>query len=243
MDADSRLARAAEAFVQDIERQEPGSVGSPAAVSVDGGERAQTHDRGERPAAPRPPGRVQSLGVADSPPILAPLHWGAAVHSESARLARYQRPLAIVVAWLDWKEHDGSGGPAEYALRFLRPVGQTLRRQARASDRVARLGRDSFAIMLMETADLGAAVYAARVRDACRAWLAAAPAEVELRLGWAVAGAGAAIETAALTAMAGAHRDSTASDRNVAQTPGGPRRSSSVSRSTRYAGSSSQAGS
>jgi hypothetical protein len=223
VDADSRLARAAEAFVHDIERQEPDSGGSPAAVSVEGGEPAQTHERGERSPAPRPPGRVHSLGVANSPPILTALEWETTVHSESARLARYHRPLAIVVVCLDWQEHDGSGQSTEDALRLLRPVGRTLRRQARASDRVARLGRDSFAIMLMETADLGAAVYAARVRDACRPWLAAAPVDVDLRLGWAVAAAGAMIETAVLAAIAGTRRDSAASVWNVAPTPARPR--------------------
>jgi GGDEF domain-containing protein len=152
------------------------------------------------------------------------LEWEAAVRSESARLVRYHRPLAIVAVWLDWQEHDRSGGPPEEGLRLLRPVGQTLRRQARASDRVARLGRDSFAIMLMETADLGAAVYSARVRDACRPWLAAVPAEVDLRLGWAIAGAGATMETAVLAAIAGARRDSAASVWEVAHTPAGPRR-------------------
>lgn len=219
VDVDSRLARAAEAFVQDIERQESGSGGSPAAVDVVGGERAQTHDRGERPPAPRPPGHVRSPRVADSPPIQTPLEWEAAVRAESARLARYHRPLAIVAVWLDWQEHDRSGGPTENDLRLLGPVGQTLRRQTRASDRVARLGRDSFAIMLMETADLGAAVYAARVRDACRPWLAAAPAVVDLRIGWAVAGAGTTIGTTVLAAIAGARRDSAASVRSPRAVP------------------------
>ncbi len=75
-------------------------------------------------------------------------------------------------------------GP-DAAERIVPPIGQTLMRQARAADHVARIGLSRFAVLLPETDEIQAINYVERVRSECDRWLAAGAVATRLALGWA----------------------------------------------------------
>jgi GGDEF domain-containing protein len=86
--------------------------------------------------------------------------WDIALRHEDARVARYGRPAAVLAVRLRM----GSNGVADhYAAR----IGGAIRRQARETDRVTRVGPDRFHVLLPETLEAEATVLAERVRTAC----------------------------------------------------------------------------
>jgi diguanylate cyclase (GGDEF)-like protein len=100
--------------------------------------------------------------------------WNDALRREGARLARYGRPAAVVIVDLDAHREPGAGySAAEICRRLARPVAHVLRREARETDRIARVSDNRFHILLPETTDRDARHYADRVRLACELWLEA----------------------------------------------------------------------
>jgi diguanylate cyclase (GGDEF)-like protein len=124
------------------------------------------------------------------------LAWEHAVRDEDARHERYRRPLAVVVVELDGlsrlSERFGSG-PEE---RIVRAVGDALERNARGSDKVARVDQARFHVLLAETDEIAAINYVERVRLACDRWLESGAIALRLSLGWASPAAGGNIATA-----------------------------------------------
>ncbi len=127
--------------------------------------------------------------------------WELLVRHESKRIARHGDPIAVVFAELDGL--DGLSGlfGVEVADRLIVPTAELLRRHARDSDRVARLGRARFAVLLLEADETGARTYVERVREATDRWLEAGALEVRLAIGWASLAPGGDIASAARAAQ------------------------------------------
>ena len=115
----------------------------------------------------------------------SPLSWSMAITIEEARSGRYGRPVSVVIAELDGFERLIELFGAEAADRLIPPVADALRRNARAADRVARLGRTRFGVLLVETDEIRAINYVERVRTACDLWLEASAIALRLSIGWA----------------------------------------------------------
>jgi diguanylate cyclase (GGDEF)-like protein len=218
--------RSEEGFEEDVSATEPADYRRFRPVMSDEGERVETTIASfltpppapaptPAPAAPEAPAPAPAAPEAPPPaPAQAPrpiahltprpsgpaadgtLDWEVRVRDEEARLARYRRPVSVVLV-----ELDGLGRLAERlgpdaAERIVPPVGQTLVRQARAADHVARIGTSRFAILLPETDEIQAINYVERVRADCDRWLAAGAVSMRLAIGWACPTPGGDLRTA-----------------------------------------------
>jgi diguanylate cyclase (GGDEF)-like protein len=112
--------------------------------------------------------------------------WSEAIAFEDRRFARYRRPATVVLAELDGLESVVAQLGPEAADRLIGPIGATLRRGARTSDFVARVGHARFAVLLTETDEVAATNFVERVRAACDLWFAAGRSSVRLACGWAM---------------------------------------------------------
>ncbi len=126
--------------------------------------------------------------------------WERWLVEEDGRIKRYHRPATVVVVELDGLERLAERlGPAA-ADRLIPPVAATMRRHARTSDRVARLGRGRFGAILVETDEVQAINYVERVRAAADEWLQAGAVAVRMSIGWAEANASRGMEDAEVAA-------------------------------------------
>jgi diguanylate cyclase (GGDEF)-like protein len=94
--------------------------------------------------------------------------WDEHVLAEEARRVRYARAVTIVSADLDNLKAVNDRYGHEAGDRLIRAAANLLRRHARGSDRIARVGGDEFLILMPETDLTGAGRYLARVRAAIR---------------------------------------------------------------------------
>ncbi len=117
--------------------------------------------------------------------LLTAVAWEAAIRAESARMARYQRDATVIVAELDGLDALAARLGQEVADGLIRPVADALRRNARAADRIARVGHARFHLLLPETDEIAAINYIERVRSSCDLWLEAGALAVRLAIGWA----------------------------------------------------------
>jgi GGDEF domain-containing protein len=121
-------------------------------------------------------GRKPRRSTGDPLSALVPrLDWAAALHREELRRARYDRPVGIAVV-------DLTHGRDQRAVRLAASI---LRREARDTDHVTRVGPGRFHILLPETRERGVRLYIERV---CSAW--AADPEVAGQIALCVGGAG-----------------------------------------------------
>ncbi len=207
-DDDEEYERADEDFDQTVSATEPADYRRFRPVMSDEGERVETtiasflsptaatprpgaapEGPGPTPIAPRPVAAAprpvatapqRSTGAADGQ-----LDWETRLRDEEARLARYRRPVSVVLVELDGMERLVERLGPDAAERLVPPVGQTLTRQARAADHVARIGLSRFAVLLPETDEIQAINYVERVRAECDRWLAAGAVATRLAIGWA----------------------------------------------------------
>jgi diguanylate cyclase (GGDEF)-like protein len=124
------------------------------------------------------------------------LEWEVRLRDEEARLSRYRRPVSVVLVELDGIERLIHRLGPDAAERIVPPVGQTLARQARTADHVARIGPGRFAVLLPETDEIQAINYVERVRTECDRWLAAGAVSMRLAIGWASPTPGGDLRTA-----------------------------------------------
>lgn len=124
------------------------------------------------------------------------LEWEVRVRDEEARLSRYRRPVSVILVELDGIERLIHRLGPDAAERIVPPVGQTLARQARTADHVARVGPGRFAVLLPETDEIQAINYIERVRTECDRWLAAGAVSMRLAIGWASPTPGGDLRTA-----------------------------------------------
>ena len=161
--------------------------------------RPATGRRG-RPIAggPSPSGqRPVAAGSAQAGPATnARLDWEVRLRDEEARLSRYRRPISVVLVEVDGMERLVQRLGPDAAERLVPPVGQTLTRQARGADHVARIGLSRFAVLLPETDEIQAINYVERIRSECDRWLAAGAVATRLAIGWACPTPGGDLRTA-----------------------------------------------
>lgn len=122
--------------------------------------------------------------------------WNRWLREEEARVKRYRRPATIVIVEVEGLDRLIERLGVGAAEKLVPPVAATMRRHARESDRIARLGPARFAALLPETDEVAAINYVERVRAACDLWLAAGAVSLRLALGWAEVNAGRSGELA-----------------------------------------------
>jgi diguanylate cyclase (GGDEF)-like protein len=119
------------------------------------------------------------------PPMASPSSWASWLDEEFARAARYHRPVTIVLVELAGLDRLADRVGRAAADRLIPPVAETIRRQARAADLLARLGQSRFGVLLVETDEVSAINYVERIRSQCDVWLAAGAVALRLSVGWA----------------------------------------------------------
>lgn len=88
-------------------------------------------------------------------------------------LRRVKREALLFVVGVDGLPADGTLSPAHEAC--LKETARLLRRTFRTSDAVARIEPDLFAVLLLETSDLGADILLRRLEDRLAEWKAEHP--------------------------------------------------------------------
>ena len=111
--------------------------------------------------------------------------WERRVREESTRLSRYRRPVTVVLVELDGFERLVSRLGTDAADRLIPAIAETLVRNGRATDHVARLAANRFGVLMPETDEIQAINYAERIRTECDRWLAAGSISSRIALGWA----------------------------------------------------------
>jgi GGDEF domain-containing protein len=105
----------------------------------------------------------------------------AAVRRETVRSERYGHPATIVA--VEFAIAAAGGVPADDRQidRLAAPIGFTLRREARETDRIARVAPNRFHVLMPETVSTDAAGYVDRARNACEIWFAGTGLRVHIR--------------------------------------------------------------
>ena len=115
--------------------------------------------------------------------------WSKWLAEEGARIERYGRHSTMVLVELPGIDRVAERLGQEAADRLIPPIAATMRRNARASDSLAQLGRARFGALLTETDEVRAINYVERVRAACDVWLESGAVALRLAIGWAEIGA------------------------------------------------------
>jgi len=143
---------------------------------------------------------------ATAPPLdpetgfdLSPV-WARWLEEEEARVRRYRRSATVVIVEVEGLDRLVERFGAEAAGRLIPPVATTMRRHARETDRLARLGAVRFGALLPETDEISAINYVERIRMACDTWLEAGGVAARLAIGWAEANNGRTMDAALMSA-------------------------------------------
>jgi diguanylate cyclase (GGDEF)-like protein len=126
--------------------------------------------------------------------------WTRWLAEEETRILRFHRPATVVLIELSGLDRLADRLGDDVAERLIPPIATTLRRDARATDRLARLGPTRFAALLVETSEVAAINWIERVRTACDVWLEAGAVALRLSVGWAEIGPQRAADVAVLDA-------------------------------------------
>jgi diguanylate cyclase (GGDEF)-like protein len=130
--------------------------------------------------SPAPPSRTDPLTG-----LLVATEWNRIILDEDARNHRYGRPATVVIVELGGFDRLVSSLGREAGDRVLPAVADTMRRNARSADFVARLGPGRFGVLLPETGEVEAVNYVERVRNAAELWLESGAIALQLAIGWA----------------------------------------------------------
>jgi diguanylate cyclase (GGDEF)-like protein len=130
--------------------------------------------------SPAPPSRTDQLTG-----LLVATEWNRIILDEDARNHRYGRPATVVIVELGGFDRLVSSLGREAGDRVLPAVADTMRRNARSADFVARLGPGRFGVLLPETGEVEAVNYVERVRHAAELWLESGAIALQLAIGWA----------------------------------------------------------
>jgi diguanylate cyclase (GGDEF)-like protein len=140
--------------------------------------------------APWFPARTVSL-AAIAPPTdpatgldLGPA-WARWLTEEEARVQRFHRPATVVFVELSGLDRLADRLGDDAAGRLIPPIAMTMRKNARATDHLARLGPTRFGAILTETDEIRAINFVERIRSACDVWLEAGAVMLRLSIGWA----------------------------------------------------------
>jgi GGDEF domain-containing protein len=130
------------------------------------------------------PRRARSADVGGSPPVAdldTRTDFVAAVRRETVRSERYGHPATIVAVEFAIAAAGGVAADDREIDRLAAPIGFTLRREARETDRIARVAPNRFHVLMPETVSTDAAGYIDRARNACEIWFAGAALPVRIR--------------------------------------------------------------
>jgi diguanylate cyclase (GGDEF)-like protein len=139
------------------------------------------------PGASRPPYRLDGPLDADTG-LDVGAAWARWLAEEETRIRRFHRPATVVLVELAGLDRLADRLGPEAAERLIPPIATTMRREARATDHLARLSATRFAALLPETDEIRAINYVERVRSACDLWLASGAVALRLSMGWAEIG-------------------------------------------------------
>lgn len=130
------------------------------------------------------PGTVRATAGDPVTGLDLPAAWSRWLAEEEARIRRFHHPATIVLIELSGLERLADRLGDEAAQRLIPPIALTMRRNARATDHVARLGPARFGAILVETDEVRAINFIERVRSACDVWLEAGAVMLRLSVGW-----------------------------------------------------------
>jgi diguanylate cyclase (GGDEF)-like protein len=175
----------------------PGPVAMSAYPAASSTSTANSVGRGMTPMVPTavvpPPAESNADALTG---LLTNAAWSRIVVDEEARIRRYRRPATIVMVELQGLDRlIEFMGPASVD-RIVPAVADQLRRDARESDHVARLGIGRFAVLLPETDEILAINYVERVRRACDLWLESGSVALRMAMGWASSAADGSLSDA-----------------------------------------------
>jgi diguanylate cyclase (GGDEF)-like protein len=218
-EGDAGVVAAIEAFVAEVSADPEGRVSPPSAAEVLARREAiaaaaplraargvvRSHSRdpeGERPGETSTPVAAQPVqapswsvaGLGD------PASWERTIREESARAARFRRPVTVVMAELPRLDEVADRLGRDAADRVVAETARLLVAEGRAVDRIAWLDYAHFGVLLMETEEARATDYVDRVRSAADAWLQGAGLSLGLSLGWASPAEGGDVVAAVATA-------------------------------------------
>jgi len=192
---DAQTAAAIEAFVAG----DDGGVGRDVATGL----------RRPGPLIPEPDRAASSAGAVEAgefPESAAPFDEAPSLvlhrllQDEGARVARFGRP--VTVAYVECPDLDVLADRlGELAAeRIAAETARILHDHMRETDRIVRLGRARFALLLIETDELDAHLFAKRVRTATDEWFASTRLSARLAIGLASPDQGRDLEEAAASA-------------------------------------------
>jgi diguanylate cyclase (GGDEF)-like protein len=139
--------------------------------------------------------------VRELRPVLDAAAFDAVIADEDAREARYRRPTTVVSLELDGLDRLISRLGVNAAQRIEPDVADTIAREARRADYVARLAPGRFAVLMPETDEIMAINFVERIRDACDQWLESGAIAMRLAIGWASTSGHASVSTAMQVAL------------------------------------------
>ncbi len=138
---------------------------------------------------PQPAGWMDTLTGLEGPEF-----WRKLVITEVARAARYKRPMTVVMVDVDGIDKVLGVWGQEAALHTLREAAQCLRRMARTSDHLTRIGPSRFGILLTDTDEIASINFIERVRAAGPKSVPRTADMIRFVFGWASPKAGDAPE-------------------------------------------------
>lgn len=129
---------------------------------------------------PEPSGWTDALTGLEGPEF-----WRKLVITEVARASRYRRPITVIILDVDGMDSVVRVWGEETAHHTLRETAQCLRRMARTSDHLARIGPTRFGILLSETDEIASINFIERVRVAGPTAVSRTADLVRFVFGWA----------------------------------------------------------
>jgi diguanylate cyclase (GGDEF)-like protein len=112
--------------------------------------------------------------------------WTEALEAERLRRARYRRPVVVMAVDVDRLKEVNDRHGHDAGDELLRAAASILRKTARETDVVARIGGDEFGILMPETAPELVEPMLRRIRAACESWRGSlADLRLSLSIGWA----------------------------------------------------------
>lgn len=153
---------------------------------------------------PEPAGWTDGLTGLEGPEF-----WRKLVITEVARATRYKRPMTVIILDIDGVDAIVRAWGDEVALHTLRETAQCLRRMARTSDHLTRIGQSRFGILLTETDEIAAINFIERIRAAAPKSVPRTADLIRFVFGWASPKPGDAPEAVVRRAV-----DRMASDRD-----------------------------
>ena len=223
-DVDARTAAAIETFVAEVAADAAGAARPPSPWEVMSRRREVLAGAVDEPTAGSLASARSTASDVPHPTTLAPAvaqpsagsvatiagladgaTWDRAMREESARAARFGRPVTVVMAELPNLDALADRLGREVADRVVVETARLLSSEGRAVDRIAWLGEARFGVLLLETEEAQAPGYIDRVRGTADDWLQSAGLTIRLSVGCASPADGSDVIAAATLARRRMH--------------------------------------